>query len=433
MTFQQLLTNVTLEQIERSLAQYMPEGSQKDFYLWGVSSENPTRQDFLQLVGMNQIVNLSTFILQPLVQPDQWQKLAHYCGLIHAYFMYELVSDDLAVGLSQMLTRDPSIQTRKDILHSFNGAMVKRLSGVPNPSTELLEYIQPYTEHISGYNQTSIHEKYITQLERFSETKSENSSRKFEFDLWPILVANVEACNALVEATDSLQVGPIVRQGFINRYASVSQSLEAHINMTLEELTNIGTHTVSVIPVLAYFVGVLAEEICPQTELKGIIEDGLLEDALTTAATIIRILNDIGVVATYSTGKRTSLIHTLWKAYESKPMNVQTITQLLCQVGNKTEALTRFQKDILYGEFNICLHNLGYTESIEYGISIFGENLAFFAQLYRHSQNHLREVLSTIDQRLQNKMVSGLVMGFVNFHEQIYTHRFDTAAGEYVA
>lgn len=433
MTFHDSLQQATLEQIRNSLIRHMPDGSQKDFYLWGLSPENPTQNDFLQMVGMNQIVNLSTHILQPLIQPDDWERVACYVGLLHAYFMYELVSDDLAVGLSLIPTRNPSIQARQDILHSFNGAMVKRLSGVPNPSTELLEYIQPSTANVSGYNQASIHEKYIAQFKQYSSAQSNVDSHQFQFDLWSVLVANIETCNELIELTDHLKVAPIIRQGFINRYASVSQSLDAHINMTLEELTNIGTHTVSVIPVLAYFAGILSEEINPQSGVQSIVDDGLLENALTTAAVITRLLNDIGVVATYSTGKRTSLIHTLWKSYESRPMHVQSITQLLCHVANKTEALTRFQKDIMYGEFNICLHNLAFTESIEYGISIFGENLAYFSQLYRQSTIQLRDQLAMIDQRMQNKTISRLIMGFINFHEQIYTRRFDTIAGEYVA
>ena len=431
MSFQECLEQATLEKIRQSLTDYMPAGVQRDFYLWGLSPSNPDRNEFLQLVGMNQVVNLTTHMLEARVKPDDWQEVADYCGLIHAYFMYELVSDDLAVGLTLMPMRDASMQTRKDILHSFNGVMVKRLSGVPNPSSELLAFIQPATLNISGYNQASAHKQYITQFQKF--LKSQPNSKSDQFELWPILVANIEACNALIEMTARLQTSPVIRQGFINRYASVSQSLDAHINMTLEELTNIGTHTVSVIPVLAYFIGILTEVIDPQPEIKGVIDDGLLEDALATAATIIRILNDMGVVATYSTGKRTSLIHTLWKASESKPTNVQTITQLLCHVANKTEALTRFQKDILYGEFNICLLNLAYTESIEYGISIFGENLTYFAQAYRHAQMHLRDVLAELDHRLKGNTVSSLISGFINFHEQIYTHRFDTTAGEYVA
>jgi len=431
MSFQHCLKQATLEKIKTSLIEHMPAGVQRDFYLWGISSANTNRDEFLQLIGMNQVVNLATHILEPMVKVDDWQKLAEYSGLIHAYFMYELVSDDLAVGLSLLPNKDSSIQIRKDILHSFNGAMVKRLSGVPNPSSELLEFIQPNTLNISGYNQPSAHEKYVAQFQQFVKSQANSPAEKFE--LWPILVANVEACNALVKATECLQISPVIRQGFINRYASVSQSLDAHINMSLEELTNIGTHTVSVIPVLAYYAGVLTEVINPQPEIQGIIEDGLLEDALATAATIIRILNDMGVVATYSTGKRTSLIHTLWKMAESRPMNVQSITQLLCHVANKVEALTRIQKDIVYGEFNICLHNLAYTESIEYGISMFGENLTYFAQIYRHSQMHLRDVLAALDRRLKNNTVSNLINGFINFHEQIYTHRFDTTAGEYVA
>ncbi len=433
MTFQQYLSQATLAKIKCSLMKDMPTGLQQDFYLWGISDANPNRHEFLQLVGMNQVINLTTHILEPMVGVNDWQTMAEYAGLIHAYFMYELVSDDLAVGLSLMPTRDASMLVRKDILHSFNGAMVKRLSGVPNHSSELLEFIQPTTMSITGYSQTTTREKYLAQFQKFLQVHPDVTPEPRNFELWPILIANIESCHALLEATGHLQSGPVIHQGFINRYASVSQSLEAHINMTLEELTNIGTHTVSVIPVLAYFIGVMTEIINPQPEIKGVIEDGLLEDALATAATIIRILNDMGVVATYSTGKRTSLIHTLWKSFESKPPHVQTMSQLLCHVGNKTEALTRFQKDILHGEFNICLHNLAYTESIEYGISIFNENLTYFAQVYRHSQMHLRDVLATLDRRLGSNKVSSLVNGFINFHEQIYTHRFDTTAGEYVA
>lgn len=433
MTFHNRLKQVTLEKIRHSLIQHMPEGPQQDFYLWGLSSDNPAQDDFLQMVGMNQIINLSTRILQPLVQLEDWERIAEYSGMLHAYFMYELVSDDLAVGLSLVHSKDPSIQLRKDILHSFNGAMVKRLSGVPDSSAAMLEYIHPSTIQIDGYNQTSIHDKYTKQFSNYRSAITQMTGNELKFELWPVLVANIETCKELVDMVDQLQVGPIIRQGFINRYASVSQSLEAHLNMTLEELTNIGTHTVSVIPVLAYLTGVLAEELYPQEQIRSIIEDGLLEDALTSAAIITRLLNDIGVVATYATGKRTSLIHSLWKSYESKPLNVHTITQLLCHVAKKNEALTRFEKDITYGEFNICLHNLAYTESIEYGISVFSENLTYFAQLYRQAQIQLRDQLATINRRMQTKAISNLIVGFVNFHEHIYAHPFDTAAGEYVA
>jgi len=433
MNFQQNLKQATLEKIKCSLMKDMPAGIQRDFYLWGISDANPNRHEFLQLVGMNQVINLTTHILEPMVEANDWQKMAEYCGLIHTYFMYELVSDDLAVGLSHIPIRDASMLIRKDILHSFNGAMVKKLSGIPNHSSELLEFVQPSTLSISGYSQPTTREKYVAQFQKFLKANPEYASTSFNFDLWSILIANIESCHTLLEATAHLQSSLVIHQGFISRYASVSQSLEAHINMSLEELTNIGTHTVSVIPVLAYFIGVMTEIINPQPEIKGVIEDGLLEDALATAATIIRILNDIGVVATYSTGKRTSLIHTLWKSFESKPANIQTMTQLLCHVGNKTEVLTRIQKDILHGEFNICLHNLAYTESIEYGISIFSENLTYFAQVYRHSQMHLRDVLAVLDRRLGSNTVSSLINGFISFHEQIYTHRFDTSAGEYVA
>src|ERR1041384_6767071 len=109
MSFQQCLKQTTLEKIKTSLIEHMPAGVQRDFYLWGISPANTNRDEFLQLIGMNQVVNLATHILEPMVKADDWQKLAEYSGLIHAYFMYELVSDDLAVGLSLIPNRDSSI------------------------------------------------------------------------------------------------------------------------------------------------------------------------------------------------------------------------------------------------------------------------------------------------------------------------------------
>ena len=209
MSFQQCLTQATLENIKTSLIEHMPIGVQRDFYLWGLSPANLNRDAFLQLIGMSQVINLVTSILEPTVKVEDWQTLAEYSGQIHAYFMYELVSDDLAVGLSFLPSKDATIQTRKDILHSFNGAMVKRLSGVPTHSSELLQFIQPTTLNIAGYNQVSAHEKYEAQFQQFVKLKGDNPTERFE--LWPILVANVEACNALVEATECLQISPVIR------------------------------------------------------------------------------------------------------------------------------------------------------------------------------------------------------------------------------
>ena len=109
MNLQQCLAQATVDKIKTSLIEHMPAGVQRDFYMWGISPANPNRDEFLQLVGMNQVVNLATHILEPMVKPENWQTLADYCGLIHAYFLYELVSDDLAVGLSLSPIRDASI------------------------------------------------------------------------------------------------------------------------------------------------------------------------------------------------------------------------------------------------------------------------------------------------------------------------------------
>lgn len=433
MSLHQIIQSATLEKFHQSLEQYMPLGTRRDFYQWGTSPENPNRGDFIQMVGINQITNLSAHLLETLVEPTDWNTLAYYCGLINSYFVYEIVSDDLGIGLSSFAARDPSIVLKREILAAFNRAMTQKLRGDSTPATTLLEPIREKCQKISSFAQSMSQQKYLSHLAVYLQKHPQASAHEIEFGIWPVLVANVESCCALVDMMDRLGVSHILREGFINRYRDVSETLGASISLTQKELIEIGTHTVSVIPVLAYFTGVLTEIIYPRSQVAAVVEDGLLSDALTTAATIVRLLNDVGMLLTLPAGRRTSLIHSIWKHYQTNPDKEVTVTELISHVAEKNDLLTRLQKDILYGEFNVCLQNLIYTQSIDYGLSILDENLTYYVQLYRHSQNHLREVLSTIEERLQNKMISSLIANFVHFHERLYANRFNTGVGEYVA
>lgn len=411
----------------------MPLGERRNFYLWGTSPENPKQDEFIQIIGTNQVINLSAHLLSTLVSPPEWDTLAHYCGLINSYFVYEIVSDDLGIGLSSFAAHDPSVVVKREILATFNRAMTQRLNGDPTPTTTLLEPIRERCQKISSFAQSMSGQKYRAHLANYLQAYPQASTDEIEYGIWPILVANIESCCTLVKIMDSLQISPILRDGFVNRYRDVSETLSANICLTQKELIEIGTHTVSVIPVLAYFTGVLGEVIYPQPALSSVIKDGLLVDALTSAATIVRLLNDLGKLLTLPSGSRTSLIHSIWKHYHAYPEQGPTVTELIRNVAEKNDLLTRLQKDIMYGEFNVCLQNLMYTESIDYGLSLLDENLAYYSQLCRRSQNHLRDVLSTIEQRLHNKMISNLISNFVQFHEQLYANRFNTRVGEYVA
>src|SRR5690349_10979745 len=114
MPLSSLMMEATVENIRRSLHRDMPVSPQQDFYLWGIDSENPYRDAFLQMKGIKQTVNLAQHLLADLVEPDSWKEVADYAGRLNAYFTYEVVSDDLAIGLSPLIGGDATFPLRRE-------------------------------------------------------------------------------------------------------------------------------------------------------------------------------------------------------------------------------------------------------------------------------------------------------------------------------
>ena len=56
MTLHDEIAKATIENVRSSLMRHMPLSPQRDYYLWGISKANPYREDFLQMVGINQLI-----------------------------------------------------------------------------------------------------------------------------------------------------------------------------------------------------------------------------------------------------------------------------------------------------------------------------------------------------------------------------------------
>jgi hypothetical protein len=222
----------------------------------------------------------------------------------------------------------------------------------------------------------------------------------------------------------------------------VSQLLASQSGLPLSELAEIGTRSILVVPTLAYYVGVLTEVLNPQPELWPLISDGTLADALSTAALLVRLMGDIGKPLTFSAPNQTALINALWEQHKSYPEATSSIAQLLTYSAedkafaaqfNNELILTRFHKDLVAGEFNVCLDNLAYTGSLAEGLDTLEANLAYFSQVYYQGYKHLKEVLAVVNSRMKTTTVSTLIMRFVQFYTALYTQPYKTKAGEYVA
>jgi hypothetical protein len=442
MSLHSYMLDATVDNIRNSLQRHMPASHQRDFYLWGIDADNPLRDTFLYAMSVPQLINLSAFLLEDIVDPDQWKQLARYAGRLNTYFMYEVVSDDLAIGLSPLADGDATYPMRREILYAFNYAMGERLAGDPTPSGQVLEPLKQLTHSVSGFTQSMTREHHNLILGSYLEQHPDVSSADIEYALWPILVANIELCHDLTESMYRLNAGWMVRQGFIDRYQSVSELLQAPSALPLSELADIGTRSILVVPTLSYYVGVLTEVLNPHPQTYSIVSDGTLHEAVSTAALMVRLLNDVGLPLTLSSYERESLINGLWHHHQKYPEATSSITQLLINAAedkafqklfNDEALLTRFQKDASAGEFNICLHNLAYTNSIEDGLTALDGNIAYFAHLYQQSQERLQTVLAQINAQMGSPIIGTLIWRFVQFYAALYAKPYKTSTGEYVA
>jgi hypothetical protein len=427
------IAKATIENVRSSLIRHMPASPQKDYYLWGISKENPYREDFLQMVGVRQLINLSVQMIGDLIEPDDRQTVAQYCGRINAYFLYEIVSDNLGNGLSSLCVNDDNSSNRRTILHTFNNVMITRLKGEHNATAELLSPIEGLTQSISSFAQSMTPRKHQASLSAYVEQHPQITQEQIEYGVWPILVANIEACYELSEYMSNFEVGSLLKQGFIDRYQGVTQTLQVDSGLPLNELVRMGMHTASVVPVLAYFAGILAEIIRTEPMLRSILDDGTLADALTTSAVLVRLVNDMGMLLTLSQNERKILMNGLRSHFDEHAKEIEAIDYVLMSAPDEYAMLTRLQKDLLHGEFNIGLHNLAFSNSIGEALTLLDSNLSNLSELYYWEMTHLHDLLASIDRRMTTRTLSNLIAGFVRFHEMIYAEPYNSTVGEYVA
>jgi hypothetical protein len=92
---------ITLEGLEASVRTHMPSGSYKTFYLWALSEANPDRELWLHLLGIPQFVKLTLGLLHGSVPQDTFGNLLEYSVPMNIYLIFEVASDDLAIGLAR--------------------------------------------------------------------------------------------------------------------------------------------------------------------------------------------------------------------------------------------------------------------------------------------------------------------------------------------
>ncbi len=417
----------TIIQFQGSLHKHMPSTPYRDFHLWAISSENGERETWLQVMGIPQFAKLTEHLLGEVVADEQWPLLLKYAGVMNNYLIYETISDNLAIGLAYPHPDDETYEIRKSILRTFNEAMALRLKGEKAHSKKLLASIKTQAGQVSAFKQSLTEDDQRDLVLHYAQ-QIDSPTWPVEFGTWAALVANIEACVDVIEELQGNALYDSLRDELIARYEAVSCLLN-QAEMDIEDLKHTSTQAILVVPVLTYYISVIAEIINPNPAIIHTLEGRVLQTALEDAALMVRLLNDIGtglLTAKHDSERMFDNLHT-----HSHHINSMSLCDFLLQATANNGEMSRIHKDITYGEYNVSLYNIMDAPLTPETFLIFRQNVTHFQACYRDRRTRLKQNLAKMTDILDNPTISNLILRFVKFHEYIYSYSFDSQAGDY--
>jgi hypothetical protein len=418
-----------INSIIKSIDDHVHEPAARDFYLWSFSKENQLRERWLYLVGVTQLVQLTLKMFHGLVDGKDAERLLDYSLPMNVYQFYEIVSDNLSIGLGSPIASDDSALARREVLLSFNQAMVARLNGSPASARELLSSCRSAAGQIPALRNTLGSDAYTAVALHYLERPRAATLAELNGSVFPLLVANIETCRELCEVVKDFHMGPLTTHGLVSRYQAVS-ALLCEPEMCLSRRAIISADAILVVPTLSYYVCLLLEAIAPAGAVAGLVRDGLMGELLFTAALLLRLLNDLGTPLLADAEIRTGFLAAAQAQLVSRPSH-DSLARLLCSMPSCfAAALTRLHKDITHGEINLCMFGLS-EQPAGQAFARFAQRLDYLAALYARSQAHLAWVSAEVDKALGDERPSRLVRRFVRFHEELYANPYTEQSGEY--
>lgn len=431
MNLQGLMLSTAVSSLANGLERYMPGSIYSKFCQWCLSEKNPQRKIFIQVLGIYQLVNLTLKLFDGLLSDTEWHTILPFCAPMNAYLTCEAVSDNVAIGLARPKAEDKKAEKRREVVSAFNTATIKRLKGNGQPAGKLLSPVEKLTQELSMFKSSLSPEKLIYLAATSIKEKQNWSMQDLNASLQAVLVANAETCHEVTKEIAGLAGSELVHQGMVDRYASVNDLL-ASKPMTREERVHAGTHAILVAPTIGYYVTVLAHKVRPMEGFSELVEDGTLETALYDAALLVRLLNDLGTPVLKMSGtERKQLVGQIEVCWTTNFTPAHTFFEVLGQFTETCVELTRIRKDTLFGEYNLALDLLPQDAGMTETLTVFEENLDYYSELYTKHWGRLKQMTDRINERLQDDVVSQVILRFVKFHEMLYSNAFNSKNGEY--
>lgn len=418
-----------LAYLGKQLLSLMPDGYYRDFYAWALSDDCPLQAHWLTTIGIDQFVNLAIGLLSGTSRDAEvMSRIYASVSPMTAYLLFETISDNMAFGCATWYPQqdDDLRHQRHTLLSDFNRSMVERIEG--RKAGRMTNYAwQDIAQQLSSLTQSLSEKKQHTVIEAFVQRFPSVSFEDVEYGAGAVLVANIEACGDVIDYLDGHPLQPILRETLRYRYDGVSRLLNDEAK-TLDDLLEIGTHTILVMAVLAYYSAAIADAMA--VELQPVLDDGLLTRVFENSAILIRLLNDMGTPLLKDAEARRENFALLREKHQTQ--NFDDVFTLIRLVADENTALTRLQKDIEFGEFNIALHHVPPLQhDIDAALDHLEERVATCAGVYATRSVQLQADMAELAQRTGTTAFGEIALRFVTFHEILYANPYNKNDGEY--
>lgn len=405
----------------KSCIRILPEGNVSNFFSWILDSKNQYSKDYLQLTSLLTTVKLET----KLLNKDLLLQISSKLGVLNTYFFTEVFSDHFAMGVTDSEQENTDkYKAKLTALSKFNEIMIDTLNNKEIRDQDL-EILSQNLENFSIYHQ-SLSPKEMQRIINAYQNQCKDSGvqHDVEYSFFPMLKLNVESGRMLLETLKESKLYSLFKNGLIERYAAVDKLLHNYKKLSLDESLELGKQTILVPPTLVYCIAAL-DQVKPIPKLDEVLNDNSLKIAIDTAASLIRLLNDIGTTPLL---KPELSLKTLKKYMESNQSEENFLTRLK---GASSDEWSRMIKDLKFGEHNVGLDSLHEIADQSEVWTKFESNVLYLSKVYQEQKGKLSEVVSAINKKIGNEAVGNFISNFVSFHEELYSMNAMTEHGEY--
>lgn len=382
----------------------------------------------MHLVGMS-----STHAMTEIVLLDSLdQSIAHYLlqksPVMNAYQTFEIVSDDLALGLGMDPEADDSSKRRRRrLVTRFNEVAVRSLSKMTPPSPSLLGELRSSAEQIDFLSIMLNGPAYSRLVDAYADECGQKVHTHVSASLWPMLVGNIAAARDVLSAVKGLGLASEVKRDLLARYTAVNQLVRDDNPVTgLTRRLDISADAILVAATLGYYFAFLLDREEYRTTDADKVRP-MLRRALTDCARMVRLLNDIGPSLLKARTCRDDLVRRITAAAAGTQARFD---ETLINVCTDDVTSTRLEKDLAHGETNLFLawlHLLPAPQAAPH----FVHRLNFYSNTYRQSARSLHQTCKEIDHITGRSDISIILLRFLELHERLYANSFKESTGEY--